>query len=177
MIWKKFRLADGRFVTFEHLREEDLLEVVQVLNRVIREGLYLLREEEIVDMEMERRWYQDHMKAGMTYLVARVDGEMVGGASIEPKRGRQSHVVAYGIFIKDGFRNLGIGTQLTKALIEIARQRGFKVMELSVFASNPRAFQVYKKCGFQEVGKIKEGIRLPDGTYTDKIIMTLNLKQ
>jgi len=177
MIRKRLRLADGRFVTFEDLREEDLLEVVQVLNSVIREGLYLLMEEEIVDMEMERQWYHDHMKAGMTYLVARVDGEMVGGASIEPKRGRESHVVVYGIFIKEGFRNLGIGTQLTKALIEIARQRGFKVMELSVFGSNQRAFQVYKKCGFQEAGKIKEGIRLPDGTYTDKIIMTLPLKE
>jgi len=176
MIRKKFQLADRRFVTLEDLKEEDLPELVQVLNSVIQEGQYLLMEEEIIDLEIELQWYHDHMKAGMTYLIARVDGEIVGGASIEPKKGKESHVLVYGIFIKDGFRNLGIGTQLTKALIEIARQHCFRVMELSVFGSNQRAFQVYKKCGFQEVGKIKDGFRLPDGTYTDKIIMILPLK-
>jgi len=113
----------------------------------------------------------------MSYLVARVNGEVVGGASVEPRRGRESHVAVYGIFIKEGFRNLGIGTKLTKALIETSRKRGFNLMELAVLGSNTRAFHVYEKCGFQEVGRIREGVKLRDGNYTDKIIMTLSLKR
>ncbi|KPV61818.1 MAG: hypothetical protein AOA65_2152 [Candidatus Bathyarchaeota archaeon BA1] len=74
MIRKRFRLVGGRMVTLEDLREQDLPEVVQVLNSVIREGIFISMDEEITDMEMERKWYHDHMKAGMTYLVARVDG-------------------------------------------------------------------------------------------------------
>jgi L-amino acid N-acyltransferase YncA len=176
MAYKKFKLKDGRTVTLDFLKEEDLPEVVDVINSVIRESVYLGHDEEIVDMELERKWFQDRMKAGMSYLVARVDGEVVGGASIEPRRGKFSHTAVYGIFIKDGFRNMGIGTQLTNALVEIARKRGLEILELSVFGSNERAHYVYKKCGFKDVGKIKKGVKMLNGTYTDNIIMTLSLK-
>jgi len=177
MIYKRFKLADGRTVTFEELKEKDLPEVVEALNSVIREDVYLLFNEEITDMEEERRWYYNHMKAGMTYLVARVDGKVVGGASIEPKPAKMSHVVVYGIFIMNEYRGLGIGTELTKAMIETAKKRGFEIMQLSVYASNPRAKRVYEKCGFREIGTIKDGVRMRDGTYTDEIFMTLNLKR
>jgi len=110
MNYGKCRLTDGRVVRFEDLKEQDLPELVEALNSVIREGVYLTLNEEIVDMEMERKWYHDHMKAGMTYLVARVDDEIVGGASIEPRVGKENHVAVYGVFIKGRFRNMGIGT-------------------------------------------------------------------
>ena len=144
----KFRLADGRAVRFGNLREQDLPELVEALNSVIREGVYLTLNKEILDMELERKWYQDHMEAGMTYLVVRVNDKIVGGASIEPRIGKESHVAVYGVFIKEGFRNMGIGTRLTDALIEVAYQRGFEIVELAVYGSNERAFHVYKKYGF-----------------------------
>ena len=171
----KFHLADGRVVRVEDLREQDLPEVAETLNSVIREGVYLTLNEEIVDMEMERKWYHDRMEAGMTYLVVRVNDEIVGGGSIEPRVGKESHVAVYGVFIKEEFRNMGIGTRLTESLIEVARQRGFEIVELAVYGSNERAFHVYKKCGFQEVARIKRGVKLPNGTYTEKIIMVLPL--
>jgi len=176
MAYKKFKLKDDRIVTLDFLKEEDLPEVVDALNSVIREGIFLALDEEIVDMESERKWYQDHIKAGMTYLVARADGKVVGGASIEPRTGKFSHTAVYGIFIRDGFRNMGIGTHLTNALIEIAHQRGLEVIELSVYGLNKRAHHVYEKCGFKEVGKIKKGVKMLNGTYTDRIIMVLSLK-
>jgi L-amino acid N-acyltransferase YncA len=176
MAYKKFKLKDSRTVNLDFLKEEDLPEIVDALNSVIREGVYLMHDKEIVDMELERRWYKDHMESGMSYLVARVDGEVVGGASIEPRWGKFSHIAVFGIFIKDGFRNMGIGTQLTNALSEIARKRGFEILELSVFGSNKRAHHVYKKCGFKDIGKIERGVKMSSGTYTDNIILTLNLK-
>jgi len=51
MFHKEFKLADGREVTFRELKEQDLPEVVSALNSVIREGVYLTHDEEIVDME------------------------------------------------------------------------------------------------------------------------------
>jgi len=177
MIYKRFKLVDGRTVAFEELKERDLPEVVEALNSVIREDVYLLFNEEITDMEEERRWYYDHVKAGMTYLVARVDGKVVGGASIEPQRAKRSHIVLYGIFLINEYRGLQIGTALTKTMIKIAKKRGFEIMELSVYASNQRAEHVYEKCGFSEVGTIRNGVKMRDGTYTDEIFMALDLKR
>jgi len=38
MVYKTFMLKDGRTASFDWLREEDLPEVVEALNSVIREG-------------------------------------------------------------------------------------------------------------------------------------------
>jgi len=72
---------------------------------------------------------------------------------------------------------MGIGTRLISKIIEIARQKKFETMELTVFALNQRALHLYRKFGFQEVGRIKDGIKFLDETYTDEIIMTLSLKK
>jgi len=176
MTYKKVKLKDGRGVTLDWLKEEDLPEVVEALNSVIREGKYLFLNNTITDMEEEQRWFERSMKAGMLYLVARVDDKLIGGASIHPHTEKRSHVAEFGIFICDGYRNLGLGTTLTKMFIDIAQERGFEVLQLSVYATNKRAFHVYKKCEYKECGILTRDIKFLDGTYTDRILMELLLK-
>lgn len=177
MIYDRFELVDGRVVTFGKLNERDLPELVLVFNSLIEEGIYFQRNEELPDVETAQKWYQKHMKAGMTYIAARVDNKFIGGASIEPRRGKASHVVYFGIYLKREFRNLGIGTHLISKIIEVARQKNFEIIQLGVFASNEQAVHLYKKFGFREVGRIRSGIKLQNDTYTDEIIMTLHLKE
>ena len=176
MAYKTVKLKDGRTATFDWLREEDLPEVVEAINSVIREGKYLFMNNKIMDMEEERRWFERGTKAGMLYLVARVDDKLVGGASIHPHTDKRAHVVGFGVFIRDGYRNSGLGTTMTKTFIEIAKKRGFEVLQLSVYATNKRAFHVYKKCGYKECGKLTRDIKFLDGTYADRILMELLLK-
>lgn len=176
MVYKTDELKDGRTAAFDWLRKEDLPEVVEALNSVIREGKYLFMNNEITDMEEERRCFERGMKAGMLYLVARVDGKLVGGASVHPHTDKRAHVAEFGIFIREGYRNLGLGTTLTKMFIEIAEKRGFEILQLSVYAANKRAFHVYKTCGYKECGKLTRDIKFLDGAYTDRILMELLLK-
>jgi len=65
---------------------------------------------------------------------------------------------------------------LTKELIEIAKKQGLEILQLSVYATNDRAFHVYRKCGFRECGRPTRDVKFPDGTYTDRILMELPLK-
>ncbi|MFQ6067977.1 MAG: GNAT family N-acetyltransferase [Candidatus Bathyarchaeia archaeon] len=71
----------------------------------------------------------------------------------EPRKSKSSHLGYFGIYIKKEFRNLRIGTHLISKIIEIARQIDFKIIQLSVFASNKRVIHIYEKFGFQEVGE------------------------
>jgi ribosomal protein S18 acetylase RimI-like enzyme len=71
---------------------------------------------------------------------------------------------------------VGLGTELTKAFVEVAKEHGFEILRLSVFATNKRAFHVYKKCGYKECGKLSHDIKFLDGTYTDRILMELPLR-
>ena len=162
--------------TLDWLDEEVLPEVVEALNTVIREGKYLYLNDEIVDMEEEHRWFERSVKAGMLNLVARVEGKVVGGASMHPQTEKRAHVAEFGIFICDGYRNLGLGTAMLKEFIEIAKKRGFEILQLSVFANNARALNVYKKCGFREIGKLSRDIKFLDGKYADRRLLELLLK-
>jgi RimJ/RimL family protein N-acetyltransferase len=176
MVYETVRLTDGRTATLDWLREDELSEVVEALNSVIREGKYLFMNNEITDIEEERRWFERGTKEGMLYLVARVEGRVVGGASIHPHTDKRSHVAEFGIYIRDGYRNLGLGTTLTKTFIEIAKKHGLEILQLSVYATNKRAFHVYKKCGYKECGRLTRDIKFLDGTYTDRILLELPLK-
>jgi len=177
MVYKIVRLADGRTATLDWLKEDDLSEVTEALNSVIREGKYLFMNAEITDMEVEHRWFELGTKEGMSYLVARVDGKIVGGASIHPHTEKRAHVADYGIYIREGYRNVGLGTTLTKELKEIAKKQGLEILQLSVYATNERAFHVYKKCGYKECGRLTRDIKFLDGTYTDRILMELPLRK
>jgi RimJ/RimL family protein N-acetyltransferase len=176
MVYKTVGLTGRRKATLEWLKKDDIQEVMGVLNSVIMEGRYLFMNNEIVDIEQELQWFERGTKEGMCYLVARVDGKIVGGASIHPKTDKHAHVASYGIFIHKNYRNLGLGTTLTKELTEIAKKRGLEILQLSVYANNKRAVHVYQKCGFKEAGRLKNGIKFLDGTYADEIIMELLLK-
>jgi L-amino acid N-acyltransferase YncA len=175
MVYHKVRLEDGRTATLDWLRGDELPEVIEALNSVIREGKYLFVNNEITDMEEERRWFERVTKEGIRYLVARVDEKVVGGASIHPLTEKRAHVAEYGIYIREGYRDLGLGTALTMELIEIAKKQGLEILQLSVYATNKRAFHVYKKCGFRECGRLTRDIKFLDGTYTDRILMELPL--
>jgi len=174
--YDRFQLKDGRIVIFDELKEHDLPKLIEVFNSVIEEGIYFHRNEGLPDLEAATQWYQNHIKAGLFYLAARVDDELVGGATIEPGPGKASHVAYFGIYLKRQFRIMGIGTRLIKRIIEIARQKGFEMIKLTVFSSNRQAFRLYQKFGFQEAGRIKDGVKFLDGTYADEVVMVLKLK-
>jgi RimJ/RimL family protein N-acetyltransferase len=176
MVYKIVKLKDGRTATLDWIEEDDLPELVETLNSVIREGKFLFVNNEIIDMEEERKWFERSTKAGMLYLVARVDGKVVGGASIHPFTDKRAHVTEFGIFIRDGYRNVGLGTELTRTFVDAAKEHGFEILQLSVYATNKRAFHVYKKCGYKECGKLSHDIKFLDGTYTDRILMELPLR-
>jgi L-amino acid N-acyltransferase YncA len=176
MIHRTVELADRRKAVLDWLKRDDIPEITGVLNGVIKEGKYLFMNNEITDMEQELEWFERGQKEGMSYLVARVDGKVVGGASIHPKTDKHAHIASYGIFIDKNCRNLGLGTTLTQELISIAKNRGLEILQLSVYATNKKAFHVYRKCGFEEAGRLRRGIKFPDGTYTDEILMELLLK-
>jgi len=177
MVYKTVELTEGRRAVLDWLKKEDVPEVVIVLNDVIKEGRFLFMNNQITDMERELQWFERGTKEGMLYLTVRVDGKLVGGASMHSQTDKHAHIASYGIFIGKNYRNLGLGTVLTKEFVEIAKKQGLEILQLSVYASNERAFHVYKKCGFKEAGRLTKGIKFLDGTYTDEIIMELSLKQ
>jgi len=175
LLYKTVSLKNGQSASLSWLEEADFADVVAAVNSVIREDKYLLMVHEITDLESERRWFAQASESGMRYLVARINGKVVGGASLTPFNGKRAHIAEFGIYIVKTYRNIGLGTIIIEELIEIARKSGFQAVQLSTFSTNRRAIHVYKKCGFKNCGKLKRDIKFTDGTYADRVIMELLL--
>jgi len=104
-------------------------------------------------------------------IVAEHDGLIVSCAEVNRKRGTMRHVGKIGISVLGDYRDIGIGTETLKLLIEEAKTTGLKVLMLEMYAHNERACHVYTKVGFKHTGVIPRGIYKRE-KYTDNIIMT-----
>jgi ribosomal protein S18 acetylase RimI-like enzyme len=109
-------------------------------------------------------------KKGEVFCVAaEVDGHLVANSEVVKGTGYPRHVGVIGIAVKKGFRSIGIGTEMMRALEEHARKVGLKVLTLTVFSNNQHAINLYKKMGFAETGRTPKKF-FKDGVYIDENI-------
>ncbi|MBB5777079.1 ribosomal protein S18-alanine N-acetyltransferase [Nonomuraea jabiensis] len=102
------------------------------------------------------------------YLVALVDGEIIGYAGLAAAAD-QADVQTIAVLEKHQGTGVG-GAMLTELLAEAGR-RGAREIFLEVRADNPRAQAVYRHYGFEEIGTRRR--YYDDGT--DAIMMRRNL--
>jgi RimJ/RimL family protein N-acetyltransferase len=105
------------------------------------------------------------------HIVAEVNGHVIGSITVTINTGLRSHVGSnVGILIKQGYRDIGIGTEMLKQLIMQAQKRRLKILTIGLFSTNSRARHVYEKLGFREYGRIPGEIH-KNGQYIDHITM------
>lgn len=86
------------------------------------------------------------------------------------------HKAEFGITVHDDYQNRGLGTALTRHIVDIARLRGLKKISLTVVTENHRAIRVYEKCGFRMEGRLeKDHYNYITGEYGDDYLMALLL--
>jgi len=168
-----FTLKDGRKAVIRAPRWEDLDDLMDFINSLVREEAPILREKEVSRIE-EAEWLARQLvsreKGELIHFVAEVDGKVVASAEIRKRRGHQKHVGVLGIAVKSGYRRLGIATKLIEVLLEEAKKQGLKVIILDVYEKNLPALKLYKRMGFKEVGRIPKAVYWK-GEYIDDIKM------
>ncbi len=88
---------------------------------------------------------------------------------------RRKGVADLFIYIHQDFQNLGLGTLMMRKAIEVAKERGFHRIGLTVVADNLRAIKVYEKVGFKKEGIARETFYGDDHRYHDEVEMGLLL--
>jgi RimJ/RimL family protein N-acetyltransferase len=108
------------------------------------------------------------------YVVAELDGTIVGHALLEPlgDLAATAHVFTLAIVVHPGMLGQGIGSALLAHLLDWAERddRVWKI-ELRVRATNTRAIGLYRKLGFLEEGRFRLRIRLANGAFLDELSM------
>ncbi|MGA2238436.1 MAG: GNAT family protein [Candidatus Bathyarchaeia archaeon] len=173
-IIRTFSAKDGREVVLRTPTWNDLDDLLALINSLVEERADILIDEKL-SRDEEINWLSKTLarleKDETFHLVAEVNGKAVGSAEFGRKTsGYDKHVGMLGIVIGNGYRDLRIGTEIMKSLIEQARAVGLKLLTLSVYATNERARHVYQKLGFVETGRIPKKF-FKDGKYVDEITM------
>lgn len=82
------------------------------------------------------------------YLVAEVDGKIVGGGGIAGFEGRPQTSELRKLFLLPSARGLGLGEAISRQCLEYAEKRGYTECYLETIGSMESAIALYYKLGF-----------------------------
>ncbi|MFC3884106.1 GNAT family N-acetyltransferase [Bacillus songklensis] len=167
-----FEAKNGKMVTIRPAQERDAEQITTAVQEIIEAGQYIQKEEPGT-IEEEKRFIRSVEKKENMYVVAEVDGEVVGIARV--LRGdlqMKHHTGMFRTWLISKAQGMGIGKRFMDYTLNWCREQKLHKLCLTVFASNPIAYELYKKAGFHEEGVMKEQANL-NGEYVDEIFMAI----
>jgi phosphinothricin acetyltransferase len=156
--------------------EADLPAVTEIYEHAVRYGTATFELAAPDLAEMTRR-FRALIDGGFPYLVAAVDGGVIGYAYAGPYRPRPAYrfTVENSIYLKPTIHRRGIGLQLMQHLLRECEARGYRQMIAVIGDSaNAGSISVHAKCGFQMIGT-HPNVGLKFGRWLDTVMMQLSL--
>lgn len=114
-------------------------------------------------------WYNAHNVENHPLLVAELEGEVAGYASLSSYREKEAYksTVELSIYVHANHRRAGVATALMEAILEEAKADERTHTVVSVITSgNAASEKLHKKFGFEYCGCIKE-VGMKFGEYRD----------
>ena len=177
---KDVKLKNGQVLKLRNGTKDDGEVVLNAFNQALQETdfLRIYLDENRYDVEKEKQMLDKKTQSeNKIEIVAFLEGRVAGFAGIDPVADvdKLSHRATFGIAVLKEFWHLGIGTHLTQACIECAKEAKYTQIELDVVSDNKAAINLYKKFGFVEFGRNPRGFRLRNGQYKELVYMLLDL--
>ena len=159
---------------------KDAAQIAEIYNQGIQERSATF-ETDLRDAEMMREWLIDHGRKKEPVLVAIRANEkdelaikplILGWTSISSYRNRScySGIGEFSVYVRNGYRGIGIGEKLLLSLINEAMHLGYWKLLSRIFTFNTASRTLCKKCGFREVGIYEKHGKL-DGKWLDTVIV------
>ena len=147
---------DGRRWILRPARPNDGRALARLFADVRGEGRWLITSPAAVSEPSEAFWISEMIRADEhLVLVAEAGGEIVGNVLVSVDRNAATeHIGVLSILLADGWRDIGIGSELVAAAQRWTAERGLRKLSLGVFPDNARAIAVYERAGF-----VREGVR------------------
>ncbi len=126
-------------------------------------------------LDDQRPWL-DQRSGAFSAVVAVVDGEVVGFASLSPYKERAAYrtTVEDSVYVSRDHAGTGIGRLLMTHLIDVARDSGFHSVIARIEASSSGSRALHERCGFELVG-IERQVGRKFNRWLDVAVMQLLL--
>lgn len=148
---------------------EDHRAIGQIIMPVFRAGETYAIDSKISEADAMAYW----TSAEKETFVAEIDGEVLGTYYIRPNQaGGGSHICNCGYMTNAHATGRGIASAMCEHSIEYAKSAGFKGMQYNfVVDKNIGAIRLWKKFGFDVVGRLPEAFHHPSDGYIDALVM------
>ncbi len=173
----KVQLSDGSQVNIRFLEPGDVDRLYEFFLKNIKEEDLLLFKDNVRDYYLVKSWCEniDHQKV-IPVVAEAEDGRIIGVGSLHRRSyGWARQVGKIRVSICAWCRGRGLGRAIMERLIEIAREKGIKVIIAEVLSAQESALQTLRKSPFEEQAVIKEISRDHRGNPLDLHIFVLYL--
>jgi phosphinothricin acetyltransferase len=136
---------------------DDVSRIVEIYNGYICHSTATFEEELVTTQDMIHR-FEKVSRYGLPWLVAEIDGIVVGYAYASPWHQRSAYrfTVESSVYLAPESRGKGTGSQLYQALIMVLTASSIRHVIGVVTLPNPESTKLHEKMGFRKVGEFRE---------------------
>lgn len=120
----------------------------------------------------EQRAWLDARSGALEVVVAEIDGEVAGFASLSAYKERAAYrsTVEDSIYIAEAFRGRGVGKALLEEVVGVAGARGFHTVIARIVGGHDASIRLHRSVGFEHVGVERE-VGRKFGRWLDVVVM------
>ena len=146
--------------------QEDIPIMIEIWNEIVEDGV-AFPQEELLTRETGEEFFAEQSYCGVAYDNS--SKEVLGLYILHPNNvGRCSHICNASYGVLSNYRGKHIGEALVKNCIAVGKEIGFSILQFNaVVKTNYSARHLYEKLGFIQLGTIKNGFRMKNGSFED----------
>jgi len=180
-VWKQLAryrkvktLPTGVRLLLRPLTKEDKQGLVDLFARASKEDLEYFRDD-AGDPAVVESWVDNLDLKNVFPLIAIVDDQIVGDATLHFRKRYHRHLAWVRIFLDHDYRRRGIGTLMLRSLIDIARRVGLQQLYTEVVTTQPQVIKAFQDLGFQQEMTLRDYFIASSGETLDMVVLMLRL--
>jgi RimJ/RimL family protein N-acetyltransferase len=168
-----YRLPDATQVTLRPATPEDAAGIIAAVRSRSAERSYVLMEIYGKDAAAERAYLERLDRERNLFLVATVDGALVGILALldMPLCAGTVDTLAAGVHLLEGWRGRGIGSAMLRYAERWATAHGFRRIAADIFTTNERSLHLFRKAGFREEPCHRRSVQVGARNISEVILM------
>lgn len=166
---KVVTLESGERILLRPLKRDDGQGLVDLFGQTKDSDIVLLRND-VRDAELVASWAENLDLRRVFPVIAVTGDRIVGDATLHIGTGANRHIGWVRIYLDREFRRKGIGTELMKSLIEIARRIGLQQIVAEIVSSQLQAIKAFEGLGFHREYKHTDFYLLRDSEALDLLV-------
>ncbi|WP_373778541.1 N-acetyltransferase family protein [Glaesserella sp.] len=157
--------------------QDDLAEIVAIYNSTVA-SRRITADLAPVTVESRQAWFDAHKENRPIYVLKNSQNEVIAWGSFSDYYSRDAYRISaeISVYIKNGYRGMGIGNVLVSYMLEKAPSLGIQNVIALIFAHNEPSIKLFGKLGFRHWGTLPEVCDL-GGYLADVVILGKKLSE